>query len=154
MIHFTSIMHPSDFSENSDQALYYAAAFADKYDASLHLVHVISDPAVAVPSPIAGFLPAGYFEEMEANSNETLSKIANREWVKDNRTICKTMTGNTSQMVVNYAKENDIDLIVMGTHGYSGLSHMIMGSVAENVLRTAPCPVLTVRPEKYEFIMP
>ena len=56
--------------------------------------------------------------------------------------------------IIRYAKENAIDMIVMGTHGYSGVKHLILGSVAENVVRKAPCPVLTIRPENHQFVMP
>ncbi len=154
MIHLTKIMHPSDFSDNSKLALYYASEFARQFNATLHIVHVISDPFVSVSPPIAGFLPPGSFKEMEVNSDKTLSEMAAQELLTDNTIVHITLTGNTSHEIVTYAKAKCIDMIVMGTHGYTGLTHMIMGSVAENVVRIAPCPVLTVRPEEFGFAMP
>ena len=76
------------------------------------------------------------------------------ELLTDNTIVHKTLTGNTSHEIVTYAKAKCIDMIILGTHGYNDLTPMIMGSVAENVVRIAACPVLTVRPEKFGFAMP
>jgi|SRR5688572_18252892 universal stress protein A len=144
---FTRILVPTDFSETADAALAYAKSLATRLGASLHLLYVFSDlsatatmvPEVYVP------LPPEVRERALDEARESLLKrlgTAEEKHFQGTRTI---VTGLTAKEIVQYATDNGIDLIVMGTHGRRGVAHLLLGSVAEHVLRTAPCPVLTVR---------
>jgi len=154
MIKLDRILHPSDFSENSTQALKYACAFADHFGAELHLLNVVADPIVAVSPPMSGFIPEGYYQEVMKNAENNLAKIPGSEWAKDTKIVRKAIEGSAFVEIIRYARENSIDLIVLGTHGHSGLMHLILGSVAENVVRKASCPVLTIHSDDHHFVMP
>lgn len=144
---FTRILVPTDFSEPSDAALDYARALADKFGASLHLLHVIEpnyQTAALSNEAYIGTSPGIY----EVLVKEAQSKFAHRGFPADragSRATTEVMTGISADTIVDFAADQQIDLIVMGTHGRTGLAHLLMGSVAEHVVRTAPCPVLTVR---------
>jgi len=142
---FKRILVPMDFSAPSDAALDYARAVATRFDASLHLLHVAEDPYRALYSAEV-FVP-----EMEGVRDEILGDVISR--LKDR--LCESdmselhatvaaVIGTPAGFIVEYAAAHEIDLIVMGTHGRGGMSRLLMGSVAEQVVRTAPCPVLTV----------
>lgn len=154
MIQIEKILHPTDFSENSKHALKYACAFARHFGAELHLVHVIADLALVTLPPVDGYLPEGYYEDARKRAEQALAELPGEELIGDTPVVKKTLEGAAFPEIVQYAQENNIDLIVMGTHGYSGLSHIVMGSIAEKVVRKSPCPVLTVHPEGHEFVMP
>jgi len=143
---FTRILVPIDFSAPSDAALEYARTVATRFGASLHLLHVAEDPYRALYSAEV------YVPEVEGLRDEILadatSRLKNRLQSSDIRELNATaeaVIGTPAGSIVEYAGAHEIDLIVMGTHGRGGMSHLLMGSVAERVVRTAPCPVLTVR---------
>ena len=130
---FTRILVPTDFTEPSDAALNYAREMADKFGTSMHLLHVI-EPGNA----------AGAYEVL---AQEARSKFAERVLPLGARYSITTdvVTGSIATTIVAYAASRHIDLIVMGTNGRAGLAQLMMGSVAEHVVRTALCPVLTAR---------
>jgi nucleotide-binding universal stress UspA family protein len=143
---FKRILVPVDFSAPSDAALDYARDVAARFGASLHLLHVAEDPYRALYSAEV-FVP-----EMENLRDEILEDATGRlrdrlrEWDFDAVPVTvEAIIGTPAGSIVEYAAGHDIDLIVMGTHGRGGMSHLLMGSVAERVVRTAGCPVLTVR---------
>ena len=154
MISIEKILHPTDFSANSNHALKYACAFATHFGAELHLLHVVVDISLVTLPPIDGYLPEGYYENARMHANEELAKMPNREMAGKIRIVRQALDGSAFVEIIRYAKDNDIDLIVMGTHGYSGLTHLVMGSIAEKVVRRSPCPVLSVHPENHEFVIP
>lgn len=155
MIDLKRIAVPTDFSEFSNNALKYGCALSEKFDAELHLVHVLQDLVAMVPEPGLAFPPPGdYIEQLNASCEEALEKLPDESWGFEGTVVRAVRQGPTFVEVVRYAKEKDIDLIVMGTHGRSGLTHMLLGSVAERIVRKAPCPVLTVRPDQHQFVMP
>jgi len=154
MIRINKVLHPTDFSANSNHALKYACAFANHFGAELHLVHVIADLALITLPPVDGYLPEGYYQDARKHAEEELAKIPSQELIGKTPVIKKTLDGSAFLEIIRYAHDNDIDVIVMGTHGYSGLTHLVMGSIAEKVVRGAPCPVLTVHPEEHEFVRP
>ncbi|MFT7459047.1 MAG: universal stress protein A [Planctomycetota bacterium] len=154
MIKLEKILHPTDFSENSTQALRYACALAGKFDSELHLLHAVIDPIVAVTPPISGFLPSDYYQQILKNAENNLATLSLKDLDEKTKVVRKAIEGTALIEIIRYARENDIDMIVMGTHGHTGLMHMIMGSVAENVVRKAPCPVLTLHADDYKFVMP
>ncbi|MBF8270336.1 MAG: universal stress protein [Gammaproteobacteria bacterium] len=154
MISIEKILHPTDFSANSNHALKYACAFATHFGAELHLLNVVVDLSLVTLPPIDGYLPEGYYQNARNHANEELAKMPTREMAGNIRIVRQVLDGSAFVEIINYAKNNDIDLIVMGTHGYSGLTHLVMGSIAEKVVRRSPCPVLTVHPENHEFVIP
>jgi nucleotide-binding universal stress UspA family protein/mono/diheme cytochrome c family protein len=138
------ILVPLDFSANSAYALDYAHALARKFDASLHLVHVCE-----VPSMITGSMDA--YAIAYTDWSQQLGEEAERELTKTARAFTditvstEVLFGNPARSIVSAAAADRTDLIVMGTHGHGAVMHMVLGNVAERVVRTAPCPVLTVR---------
>jgi universal stress protein A len=141
------ILVPTDFSETADAALQYAKVLAGQLGASLHLLHVFSNPyAVAAYAPeVYASLPPSMRERAIEDARECLQTRLNsgeEEQFGGTRAI---VAGLTAPQIVKYADENAIDMIVMGTHGRRGVAHLLLGSVAEHVVRTAACPVLTVR---------
>ena len=143
----TKILVPTDFSESADAALSYAKTLAGCLGASLHLLHVFTDPeALAAYAPEA-YVPVPVeikqkaLEDARAHLEERLD--ADEEaYFRGTRAI---VTGLIAKQIVKYAADHGMALIVMGTHGRRGMAHLLLGSVAEHVVRTAPCPVLTVR---------
>ncbi|HEV2948349.1 MAG TPA: universal stress protein [Gemmataceae bacterium] len=155
MIDLHRILIPTDFSKFSQIALTYASAFAEKFSAELYLLHVIQDLAVFIPDMITvAPPPAPTVEQMTRAVQDAFDRL-----IKDNRLerfqIHRDVReGTPFYEIVRYAKDQNIDLIIMGTHGHTGLTHMLLGSVTEKVVRKAPCPVLTVRHPEHEFVHP
>lgn len=153
MIKLKRILHPTDFSNNSYQALKFSCVFAKQFDAELHLLNVINNAAILSPG-IDGVIPTDYYQKLTQYALHELDKLPAALSNFDGSVIRSVCEGLPFVEIIRYAKENNIDLIIMGTHGRSGLMHIIIGSVAENVVRRAPCPVLTVHPHDYQFVMP
>jgi nucleotide-binding universal stress UspA family protein len=147
MIILKNVLHPTDFSENSEPALKYACSVAIQFNADLHLINVVQDFSLLIPVVTLGF-PPDYYQKQLQHANETLAELPQRVISHSGNVIRNVCEGKPVAEIIRYTKENAIDMIVMGTHGYTGLEHAVLGSVAEAVVRHAPCPVLTVRPEK------
>ena len=151
MIKIDRILVPTDFRECAEKALEYAAELATRFDSELHLLHV----AVLPTAPYAhGFaLPeeAMHPEIPAAKALNALDVPRSEDVAGVERAV---RSGTPFVEIVRQAKEYDVDLIVIGTHGSTGLTHMLLGSVAEKVVRKAPCPVLSVRPDGHQFVMP
>ena len=143
---FKRILVPIDFSAPSDAALDYARTVATQFGASLHLVHVAEDPYRAFYSAEV-YVPEveGLREEILSDSLTRLKGLLRTSDLSNLHATAEAVIGTPAPTIVEYSSGRDIDLIVMGTHGRGGMSHLLMGSVAERVVRTAPCPVLTVR---------
>jgi nucleotide-binding universal stress UspA family protein len=145
---FQRILVPIDFSQYSDEILAYALEMARKFDASIDLIHII--PNMDYFTPYESFMAAenivavqkGVEGEVEKDLDEVAQKLPGI-------TVKKVIrTGVAFVEILDYVKSEGIDLIIMGTRGRGGLEHIIIGSVAEKVLRKSPCPVLTIRPPK------
>lgn len=142
-----SILVPVDFSSNSTRALEYAHTLAARFSASLHLIHVCE-----VPSLTTGSMDA--YAVAYSNWSQQLGEEAERELLKLLPKLAgvpvttEVLFGSPARALVTAATNRKVDLIVMGTHGHGPLMHALMGNVAERVVRTAPCPVLTVREPK------
>jgi universal stress protein A len=148
-IHLHTILVPVDFSEHTAKALAYARAFAGQFAARLMLMHVV-EPSV-VPDNF-GIIPPAY-EEM----NGALRKLATERLAAltaDDSVPAETVVtvGRAAWEIVGRARESGADLIILATHGRSGLKHVFLGSTAEYVVRHAPCPVLTVRAFERDFV--
>jgi nucleotide-binding universal stress UspA family protein len=141
------ILVPTDFSETADAALAYAKDLATRLGASLHLVHVYADPysaAAYAPEVYTSVPPEVRQRALEEVQERLLERLDTSEEYQFRGTR-GVVRGLVAPQIVSYATSQDIDLIVMGTHGRRGVAHLLLGSVAEHVVRTAGCPVLTVR---------
>jgi universal stress protein A len=139
MPRFDKILCPVDFDQNSLLALRLAAELAQERHAALYLLHVVAMP----PGPEVA-LPFG---KMETAARTKLEKLAREKVGRTARYEVDVAMGDPAVEVVQWAKRMGAELIVMATHGRKGLRRLALGSVAEHVVREAPCPVLTVRPQ-------
>ncbi len=151
-ISISKILCPVDFSESSDHALLYAVAFASTHGAQLTVLHVI-EPPVCYPAGDGLFQPVAV-EGLEAASVEELERLVAELKQNYDNVVWEQVQGHAFPEIVQVARRDDVDLIVMGTHGRTGLAHVLMGSVAEKVVRSSPCPVLTIKHPEHEFVMP
>jgi universal stress protein A len=143
----------TDFSKAADQALRYGLTFAGQFGAELHLVHVIEDIIPTVPEPGLAMLPTQeIMQTLRKSSEEAMAQQIARIPAGKTNLVKVVREGVPFREVDNYAREMEIDLLVIGTHGRTGLSHLLLGSVAERVLRSAPCPVLTVHLHERDFV--
>lgn len=151
----STILVATDFSEASDAALTYAKSLASAFGASIHVVHVLEDLAAhAWTTEVYVAALPGVHEEMEKQARERLDACltpAERDTFKAQLAL---RTGSAFVEIVRHARDVKADLLVMGTHGRGAIAHMLLGSVAERVVRKAPCPVLTVRQPEHEFVHP
>jgi len=146
------ILVPVDFSPLSKKALQYAIKLAREFNAAVNLFHVVEpeippafDGFMIAPPPISQCATNGY-----ANRLDSLAGSARTAGVSQVRSTVRT--GLAAFEIVEAAKELDVDLIVIATHGYTGWKHFAIGSTAERVVRAAPCPVLVVRDKEHEFV--
>ena len=150
MISLKKVLVPHDFSDTSEAAVRYGLALAKSFNAQLYLLHV-SDKA---RFEMATEFPLGLDGTLEDAVRERLVKILSPREQVEFKPSFEFRSGSPAAEIVKYAGEADIDLIVMGTHGRGFVAHAVMGSVAEKVVRAAPCPVLTVRHPQHEFVIP
>jgi nucleotide-binding universal stress UspA family protein len=140
MITLKRILVPHDFSETSEAAMKYATELARIFGAKLHVLHVSETARTDIPTDF----PLGLEKGMEEAVRERLLKTVPGRDKREFHPNFALRSGTPSAEIVRYAKERDIDLIVMGTHGRGLIAHAVMGSVTEKVVRNAPCPVLTL----------
>jgi nucleotide-binding universal stress UspA family protein len=154
MVTLKNILVATDFSEPSGVALNYGRDLARSYNAQLHVLHIVEDVMVRY-SPEIGYALPQMQTDLENVARRDLNALITDD---DRRTLSVTPiveTGvNIADAIVRYAKANAVDLIVTGTHGRGAMKHFLMGSVAERIVRMAPCPVLTVRANERDFIAP
>jgi len=136
-----NILVPTDFSETSNAALNYGIGLVRAFGAQLYLLHVQGGTG----ENFEANFPVGRFE---AGPREYVNTFLSPQEIARLRPEYAVRTGTPAAQIVRYADVRNVDLIVMGTHGRSGVAHLLMGSVAEQVMRTAPCPVLLVRGPK------
>ncbi len=141
---FKHVLVPTDFSEPSREATDYAVDLARAADAKLTLLHVIVDPIVYIPA-MGGYAP-------EPRDMEQFAETALGEWIAEDDAAGLNLEriwkhGDPVSSILEFADAKDCDLVVMGTHGRGVVGHMLVGSVAERVVRKSKCPVLTVRPK-------
>ncbi len=158
MIALKQILVATDFSEPSNAALAYGRELARNFGATLHVLNVVDDlgSRLATNGPV--YFDLGQLQsEVEASALAQLNALLSDE---DRRVLHAKAVVLTSpspaHAITSYARDTmpRIDMIVMGTHGRGGMAHVLMGSVAERVVRTAPCPVLAVRQPEHEFVLP
>jgi nucleotide-binding universal stress UspA family protein len=155
MIKINNVLVATDFGEASTAALAYGREFARTFGARLHVLHVIENPIVYSGAEAVGVDFARVQAELEAGAQAALDRIVTADDRKELRAVTTIRTGSTpAYEIVSQAKIAEIDVIIIGTHGRGFMSHLLMGSVAEKVVRMASCPVLTVHHPEHEFILP
>jgi nucleotide-binding universal stress UspA family protein len=154
MIVLKNILVATDFSEPSANALVYGKDLARSYNATLHVLHVTEDVLMRY-SPEIGFAVPELQKDLEQAARRELDKIISADDLRTLRVVpAIEVATNAATAITSYAQAQQIDLIIVGTHGRGAVKQLIMGSVAERVVRTAPCPVLAVRAHEREFIAP
>jgi|SRR5579862_2555490 len=159
MLALHRVIVATDFEPAADAAVRYARELARSLHAELHLVHVVEDVITRLTASTGAF---GYYgdltpvqREIEANADARLRELLTDEDVTRLHAQVAVLTSNVpAQAIAGYAADDKADLIVMGTHGRKAVAHLLLGSVAERVVRTAPCPVLIVRSHEREFVVP
>jgi nucleotide-binding universal stress UspA family protein len=155
MTRVKNLLVASDFSEPSDVALTYARELARRFDATLHVLHVAEDVYPLYLGEANTTVLPELQDEIETAARKQLDSILCDEDRSELRAKAVIRTSRSpAKAIVDYAREFDIDLLIVGTHGRGAIGHLLMGSVAERVVRTAPCPVLTVHSHEREFVLP
>jgi nucleotide-binding universal stress UspA family protein len=151
---FKNIAFCTDFSENADYAFLTAKDLAKHYRATLHIVHVMVNFSLSPPIH-ASYIPIEYdpnfVEQISSAAQENITNRYVNQLDKDQSHMIHLLSGYASTEIMRMARENQIDLIVMGSHGLTGFAHVLFGSTADRVVHKAPCSVLTVRvPGKHD----
>ncbi len=155
MIALKHVLVATDFSDASDAALEYGRQFARMFGATLHVIHVVENVMARFAAdayPV--LLPDLQREVEEAGEKRLLSQLTPEDSVQLHAVPVVRTSTSPAATIVDYAREADVDLVIMGTHGRGAVAKLLMGSVAERVVRTATCPVLTVRHPEHDFIVP
>jgi|WetSurMetagenome_2_1015567.scaffolds.fasta_scaffold35007_2 universal stress protein A len=144
-----SILVPIDFSIHSKNALKYAIPMAEQFKAKLHLVYVVEPTIYPADLGFGQVVLPGVEDELREKGAEELQALIDKEIGGRVEATSSVRTGNPHHEILNEAEERGVDLIVVATHGHSGVEHMLFGSTADRIVRHAHCPVLTVRPQNY-----
>jgi nucleotide-binding universal stress UspA family protein len=142
---FSKILVPVDFSPHSREATLYAVDLARRYGAPITLVHAYQPVAYALPESFVMYTPDQLANVLTELQKQLATAKADAELSGATRVDTHVLQGDVASQIVQCAVDGGHDLIVMGTHGRTGPSHLLLGSIAEKVMRRAPCPVLTVR---------
>jgi len=156
MLLFKKILCPTDFSEPSYKALKAANELAMEFKSELILIHVLSpiqafptSPGFAPGQPAAsGYIPAQIAVEVDGHATESLNLTLKEKVSGDVNVKTELLHGNPAEEIARYAEESNVSAIIMGTHGFTGWRHLLLGSVTEKVVRLSHCPVLTIPAEK------
>ena len=151
ILHLKRILVPIDFSAMSKKALQYALRFAKQFGCEIDLLYVVEQAGVVVGAPLAVEVFAQPEDDTIAAEAE-LAALAASSRNGANSITSTVRTGHAPNEITKAAKDLDVDLIIIATHGYTSWRHLCIGSTAERVVRTAPCPVLVVREKEHEFI--
>jgi nucleotide-binding universal stress UspA family protein len=151
VIQIKRILVPTDFSESASHAQNYGVSFALEYKAELILVHVVETLTVGYASDLFPVPMAEVFDEISGYAKTEIAKLAAAIRAKDVAVREMVVQGKPSAEITRIAKEESVDIIVLGTHGKGMLDQALFGSTAERVIRKAPCPVLTCQLHQHEF---
>jgi nucleotide-binding universal stress UspA family protein len=152
VIKLKKLLVPTDFSESARHALSYGISFAREYEAELQLLHVVENLTVGYASDLFPVPMAEVFQEISGYAKAELAKLGEEARAKDVVVAEHVAQGKPSAEIIRFARENAVDMIVLGTHGKGMLDQALFGSTTERVVRRAPCPVLTVRLAEHEFV--
>jgi len=146
VIEIKRILAPTDFSAHADTAVRFACQIAERLGSELHLLHVLSEILPTGPDPLLmPVMPPQFYKDNEDLAKQTLDGLLPADWGQPVKVVTAIRWGSPVESIVSYALDEVIDMIVIATHGRTGLSHVFLGSVAERIVREAPCPVLTIR---------
>jgi nucleotide-binding universal stress UspA family protein len=140
------LLVPTDFSESSRRALDEAVGLAQTFGAKLTLLHVVELPSYVTDGHTPVHVSTALRDDLQGHAQQELAKLPPGGSGAPVEIVRRVVVGAPHQQILAAAVAERVDWIVMATHGRTGLSHLVMGSVAERVVRTAPCPVLTIRP--------
>lgn len=154
MIQIDRILVATDFSDHARVALNYGAELARVFDAEVLLCSVVERPDLIsqIPPSGEGYFPPNLVEQHKEQAQARCEKLLAEANVARSRVLITS--GAPFYEIVQMARDENADLVVVGTHGRGAVKHILLGSVAEKVVRKAPCPVLTVREGEHDFIMP
>ena len=154
MIRLTKLLVPTDFSEDSEQAARYAVELAKRFQAEIHCIHVVDIPADLLST--SDYYMTGpseqFIDQIREESKKNLEGFAEKN-LEGAQVQTAFLEGSPFVEIIRYARDQQIDLVVIATHGRTGLKHVLFGSVAEKVVRKAPCPVLVVKREERDFVL-
>lgn len=151
MITIQRVLLPTDFSDTANEAQVYAVALAAQFQAELHVLTVVQDIAYISPEINAPAIVPMNIEEVRQSAAEALLQVPGPAAPALPLVYREVRVGSPEAEILAYASEHKIDVIVLGTHGRTGLAHVLMGSTAEDLVRKAPCPVLTVKLSGRQF---
>lgn len=155
MIRLAKLLVPTDFSEDSEQAARYAVELAKRFQAEIHCIHVVDIPADLLST--SDYYMTGpseqFVDQIREESKKNLEAFAKKN-LEGVGVRTAFLEGSPFVEIIRYARSQEIDLVVIATHGRTGLKHVLFGSVAEKVVRKAPCPVLVVKREEHDFVLP
>ncbi|MCX5649329.1 MAG: universal stress protein [Planctomycetota bacterium] len=155
MIRLAKLLVPTDFSEDSEQAARYAVELAKRFQAEIHCIHVVDIPADLLST--SDYYMTGpseaFLDQIREESKKNLEAFAKKN-LEGAQVRTAFLEGSPFVEIIRYAHNQEIDLVVIATHGRTGLRHVLFGSVAEKVVRKAPCPVLVVKRKERDFVLP
>ncbi len=155
MITLRNILVPIDFEQTSVHALAYGQELARRFNATLHVLHVVDDDFALEAGTEGSVSEFPHVQrDLEAIARARLTTLVKPEVASLSTTTAVVTSPATALAITRYAEDAHIDLIVLGTHGRTGTSAALLGSVAETVVRAAPCPVLMVKQKAHDFIVP
>jgi nucleotide-binding universal stress UspA family protein len=152
VIKLRKLLVPTDFSDSARHAFNYGLSFAGEYKAELVLLHVVENLTVGYASDLFPVPMAEVFQEISGYAKTELTKLAEEARARGVSVSELVVQGKPSAEIIRHAAENEVDMIVLGTHGKGMLDQALFGSTTERVVRRAPCPVLTVRKPEHEFV--
>ena len=144
MTTYSRILVPIDLGEQSRHILQHAKAIADRFDSSIELLYCVPNPVIPDATGLLSPLSPEWLDEARGDAQQKLNDMLTGDECARYRAKATVLVGDPLHEIVEHARRQSVHLIVMGTHGRTGLTHMFLGSVAERDVRTAPCPVLTV----------
>jgi universal stress protein A len=151
---YQRILIAADFSDLTTTVLQHTRLLADRFQATVHVLHVVEDPVRGVALEEAYVLPPDFVEQAEQRSRALLEQVFSPDDRQKYRAELSIREGSPFVEIVRYARDQQIDLILMGTHGRSAVSQMFVGSVVRQVMRHAPCPVLVVPTPNQQVPLP
>jgi nucleotide-binding universal stress UspA family protein len=152
ILRLRKILVPIDFSETSKKAFHYALKFAEQFHCEIVLLHVVEATSPMIGEPLAA-RRLSHFKHEFAIAERNLALLAAESHINGANSVNSSVCiGHAPNEITKAAKDLDIDLIIIATHGYTSWRHLCIGSTAERVVRTAQCPVLVVREKEHEFV--
>jgi universal stress protein A len=152
ILHLKKILVPVDFSDTSKKAFQYALKFAEQFDCEITLLNVVEPISAIIGAPLAVEGVSDAEDELSAAEKNLAILAAGSRTNGANPINSSVRIGHAPNEITKAAKDLDVDLIIIATHGYTNWRHVCIGSTAERVVRAAPCPVLVVREKEHEFI--